>query len=128
MHVQHHAASRQGTLAVTSPHAGKEQHQQTLRDDIDAVRTMILHHADSKTELPPVQASAPSPLTYPFVITPECAMLHPFAMHPCWLEGLCGAGFSNHLSHLDCSMHAWHPAHSRSYKPQPSRYVLRQCS
>ena len=51
--------------------ADRSMRQQTLKEDVNAIRTTILHHADSKTETPPVQSGAASPLTYPFEIIPE---------------------------------------------------------
>jgi hypothetical protein len=60
--------------------------QQTLVSDVNAVRTMILHLTDSKTEIPPVQAGVSSPLTYPFEISPECA---PFGLSCLYLASYC---------------------------------------
>lgn len=57
------------------------QHQE-LVSDVNAVRTMILHLTDSKTETPPVQAGTSSPLTYPFEITPEYVLIGCFFVLP----------------------------------------------
>jgi autophagy-related protein 101 len=50
----------------------RERRRKQLQDDVDNVRTIILHNADSKKDhIPPVKTGTPGSLTYPFEIVPE---------------------------------------------------------
>eukprot|EP01025_Chloroclados_australasicus_P069518 TRINITY_DN9825_c0_g2_i1.p2 TRINITY_DN9825_c0_g2~~TRINITY_DN9825_c0_g2_i1.p2 ORF type:complete len:222 (-),score=16.17 TRINITY_DN9825_c0_g2_i1:564-1229(-) len=56
----------------TQTKAEREARQQQLQDDVDAVRTCILHNADSlKDHIPPVSDRRTGSLTFPFDITAE---------------------------------------------------------
>jgi hypothetical protein len=52
----------------------RDERQKRIQSDVDNMRTIILHNADSKKDhIPPVKPGSPGALTYPFDIVPECA-------------------------------------------------------
>ena len=60
------------------PCADQDARRTKIQTDVDNLRTIILHNADSKKDhIPPIKASSPGALTYPFDIVPECAHYSP---------------------------------------------------
>lgn len=54
--------------------ADRDARRAQIQADVDHMRTLILHHADSKKDhMPPVKATSSGALTYPFDIAPEYA-------------------------------------------------------